>query len=57
MCIHFQGSNFALNVVGKGSSVDFPNEVLLQSHQVIDILAKVTEDPLVYWNHFLPSHR
>lgn len=48
ICINIRGSNFVLHVVGGGSRVDFPNEVLLQSHLVIHILAEATEDLLVH---------
>lgn len=48
ICINIRGSNFVLDVMGRENRVDFPNEVLLQSHLVIHILAEVTEDLLVH---------
>lgn len=48
ICTHASGSDCVLNVMEGRNKANFFSEVLLQTHLVIDILAKVTEGLLVH---------
>lgn len=48
ICTHTSGSDCVLNVMEGRNKASFFSEVLLQTHLVIDILAKVTEGLLVH---------